>query len=375
MVFSSFPSAYLDPSHWQQQQQQQQNPSSQPEGSSGCLNPCLHPHQLQPHPPQPPPPPPPLPNGPVSGGTNIRPRSMAERARLANIPMPEAALKCPRCESTNTKFCYFNNYNLSQPRHFCKTCRRYWTKGGALRSVPVGGGCRRTKRTKSSGSKKMDKRSTTSASGGSVSNTSGSNNMLGTSDGSVAGNTAELLGLMSQIPSLGFISPMHQADNHQLGEFTSSKFDPGYGGIPGQPLEGISGDLNFQFGEGGDGSHSSGRNCLLSAVGTGGIEQWRAQQFPYMGNQDMQAGLYPMYERGAEPSTVMTRPPTSGLPGSQPASMKTESGNDNNNQVEWNMSRRLAGIQRNGMFWGTSGSAWTDHSGFGSSSIGNNDAM
>ncbi|XP_028757099.1 dof zinc finger protein DOF2.4-like [Neltuma alba] len=79
---------------------------------------------------------------------SIRPGSMADRARLAKIPPPEAALKCPRCESTNTKFCYFNNYSLSQPRHFCKTCRRYWTRGGALRNVPVGGGCRRNKKTK-----------------------------------------------------------------------------------------------------------------------------------------------------------------------------------------------------------------------------------
>ncbi|XP_073020902.1 dof zinc finger protein DOF3.4-like [Primulina eburnea] len=52
--------------------------------------------------------------------------------------------QCPRCESTNTKFCYYNNYNLSQPRHFCKSCRRYWTRGGALRNVPVGGGTRKT---------------------------------------------------------------------------------------------------------------------------------------------------------------------------------------------------------------------------------------
>ncbi|KAK4776702.1 hypothetical protein SAY86_005390 [Trapa natans] len=58
------------------------------------------------------------------------------------------SLKCPRCESTNTKFCYYNNYNLSQPRHFCKSCRRYWTKGGVLRNVPVGGGCRKNKRSK-----------------------------------------------------------------------------------------------------------------------------------------------------------------------------------------------------------------------------------
>ncbi|KAG6428911.1 hypothetical protein SASPL_106950 [Salvia splendens] len=62
-------------------------------------------------------------------------------------------LKCPRCDSTNTKFCYYNNYNLSQPRHFCKNCRRYWTKGGALRNIPVGGGSRKnSKRAASSSS-------------------------------------------------------------------------------------------------------------------------------------------------------------------------------------------------------------------------------
>ncbi|XAR51250.1 hypothetical protein NMG60_11005820 [Bertholletia excelsa] len=58
------------------------------------------------------------------------------------------ALKCPRCDSINTKFCYYNNYNLSQPRHFCKSCRRYWTKGGVLRNVPIGGGCRKSRRSK-----------------------------------------------------------------------------------------------------------------------------------------------------------------------------------------------------------------------------------
>ncbi|XP_010052293.2 dof zinc finger protein DOF4.4 [Eucalyptus grandis] len=60
--------------------------------------------------------------------------------------------KCPRCDSMNTKFCYYNNYSLSQPRYFCKTCRRYWTHGGTLRNVPVGGGCRKAKRSKSSSS-------------------------------------------------------------------------------------------------------------------------------------------------------------------------------------------------------------------------------
>ncbi|XP_047306985.1 dof zinc finger protein DOF3.1-like [Impatiens glandulifera] len=52
-------------------------------------------------------------------------------------------LKCPRCDSMNTKFCYYNNYNLSQPRYLCKNCRRYWTKGGVLRNIPVGGGSRK----------------------------------------------------------------------------------------------------------------------------------------------------------------------------------------------------------------------------------------
>uniref|UniRef100_A0A7C9CZP6 Dof zinc finger protein n=3 Tax=Opuntia streptacantha TaxID=393608 RepID=A0A7C9CZP6_OPUST len=70
-------------------------------------------------------------------------------------PRPtEEALKCPRCDSTNTKFCYYNNYSLSQPRYFCKSCRRYWTQGGTLRNVPVGGGCRKNRRTTSSSSRR-----------------------------------------------------------------------------------------------------------------------------------------------------------------------------------------------------------------------------
>jgi hypothetical protein len=68
----------------------------------------------------------------------------ADHRRLR--PQHDQPLKCPRCESTHTKFCYYNNYSLSQPRYFCKTCRRYWTKGGSLRNVPVGGGCRKNKR-------------------------------------------------------------------------------------------------------------------------------------------------------------------------------------------------------------------------------------
>ncbi|RHN69663.1 putative transcription factor C2C2-Dof family [Medicago truncatula] len=75
--------------------------------------------------------------------------SMLERKAR---PQKDQALNCPRCNSTNTKFCYYNNYSLSQPRYFCKTCRRYWTEGGSLRNVPVGGGSRKNKRSTSSSS-------------------------------------------------------------------------------------------------------------------------------------------------------------------------------------------------------------------------------
>ncbi|KAJ6320179.1 hypothetical protein OIU78_015546 [Salix suchowensis] len=63
---------------------------------------------------------------------------------------PQEQVNCPRCNSTNTKFCYYNNYSFTQPRYFCKACRRYWTEGGSLRNVPVGGGSRKNKRSTSS---------------------------------------------------------------------------------------------------------------------------------------------------------------------------------------------------------------------------------
>ncbi|MQL89906.1 hypothetical protein Taro_022478 [Colocasia esculenta] len=72
--------------------------------------------------------------------------------KAPKFPQEEQHLRCPRCDSTNTKFCYYNNYNLSQPRHFCKDCRRYWTKGGALRNIPVGGGTRKNSKRGASSS-------------------------------------------------------------------------------------------------------------------------------------------------------------------------------------------------------------------------------
>ncbi|MCO5601620.1 hypothetical protein L7F22_055743 [Adiantum nelumboides] len=63
-----------------------------------------------------------------------------ENGGRAGKPVP-----CPRCQSSNTKFCYFNNHNVNQPRHFCRDCQRYWTAGGSLRNVPIGAGKRKHK--------------------------------------------------------------------------------------------------------------------------------------------------------------------------------------------------------------------------------------
>ncbi|XP_058772495.1 cyclic dof factor 3-like [Vicia villosa] len=60
---------------------------------------------------------------------------------------PDIIVPCPRCKSMDTKFCYYNNYNVKQPRHFCKNCQRYWTSGGTARKMLVGAGRRKNKVT------------------------------------------------------------------------------------------------------------------------------------------------------------------------------------------------------------------------------------
>ncbi|KAF8006134.1 hypothetical protein BT93_K0440 [Corymbia citriodora subsp. variegata] len=355
MVFSSLP-AYLDPSNWQQQPNHHHHQA----GNSGLST------QLAPAPP--PPPPPPQPHGGAGGnpGGSIRPGSMVERARMANIPMPEASLKCPRCDSSNTKFCYFNNYSLSQPRHFCKTCRRYWTRGGALRNVPVGGGCRRNKRSKGSSSKSpiTSGSSDQQASGGSTSSTS-------RGSGGLAGDM--LSRATAQIPGLRYMSPSSLSSLGELGN--SGEMGLNYGGIPGS-MVGDAGNLSFQLG---------GNSSLLSM---GSIEhQWRlhqvTQQFPFMSSLDKPTNLYQMdgSTSGVEPSGLaghhhhQVRPNlfmNSGA--SQMSSVKVE----DINQDQLNLSRQLMGNSGgNDQFWsvgggGTGGSsAWTDLSGFSSSSTSN----
>lgn len=88
---------------------------------------------------------------PVDNDCSTRPSKSEEQQGEASnsqekiLKKPDKILPCPRCKSMETKFCYFNNYNVNQPRHFCKNCQRYWTAGGTMRNVPVGAGRRKNK--------------------------------------------------------------------------------------------------------------------------------------------------------------------------------------------------------------------------------------
>ncbi|KAJ8533810.1 hypothetical protein K7X08_007134 [Anisodus acutangulus] len=290
---------------------------------------------------------------------------MADRARLANIPMSEAVQKCPRCESTNTKFCYFNNYSLSQPRHFCKTCRRYWTRGGALRSVPVGGVCRRNKRsststttTKSSNNNNNTSKSPASSQATSNSGSTSNNNSTFSSPSSAA----SLLGLMNpQIHPIRFMSPLGQLADHH---FTpNDNVTMNYSSISSSsaaPVAGTNENMNFQLGM------------------TSNLEQWRlhqqlANQFPYnlYGGLDSSSGsgLYPFHpthftnnEAGGVTSQI--GPKISNPMLTQLALMKLE-----DNQEHASMSRQFLGNEN----WLSNGSAnWNELSAsFSSSSTSN----
>ncbi|KAL1194529.1 Dof zinc finger protein DOF1.3 [Cardamine amara subsp. amara] len=69
----------------------------------------------------------------------------SEEEKPTDLKKPDKILPCPRCNSGDTKFCYYNNYNVNQPRYFCRNCQRYWTAGGSMRTVPVGSGRRKNK--------------------------------------------------------------------------------------------------------------------------------------------------------------------------------------------------------------------------------------
>ncbi|CAA2995331.1 dof zinc finger -like [Olea europaea subsp. europaea] len=332
MVFSSI-LPYHDPANWQQHQNHQIIGSS-------STNPLLS---------QPPPPPPSSAQPHASGGTaSIRPGSMSERARLANIPMPEAALKCPRCESTNTKFCYFNNYSLSQPRHFCKACRRYWTRGGALRSVPVGGGCRRNKRSKSTSSKSP-------APPNNNQQTTPNSTIAGTISSNCTGQ-ANILGLNPQFPPLRFMSPLGQlTDNYSTGDISLN-----YSGISA-PIS----EMNFQMGSnnilGGGSGGGAGVASLLTSCG---IDQWRFhQQYPFLGSMDLSpVGLY-HFEGGDNQSRFAGETSQAARP-KLPVKMEE-------NSSKLNLSRQLMGMPGTDQWSTGTAASWTDLSCFSSTSTNN----
>ncbi|RID61616.1 hypothetical protein BRARA_E00750 [Brassica rapa] len=324
MVFSSI-QAYLDSSNWQQAP-----PSNYNQGGAGASATGGHglPPQLQPQPQ-------PLSNG--SGGSgSIRPGSMVDRARQANVAMPEAALKCPRCESTNTKFCYFNNYSLTQPRHFCKTCRRYWTRGGALRNVPVGGGCRRNRRTKSSNNNNSSTATSNNTSFSSAA--SGNASTISAILSSNYGGTHE--NILSQILSPGRL--MNHNYNHHLGDLTdNTKTDNNmsllnYGGLS-QDLRSIH-------------MGASG-GSLMSCV-----DEWRTashhQQPQILGGGNLEDSNPNPSSNGFYPfeSPRITSASISSALASQFSSVKVE----DNNPYKW--------VNVNGNC-----SSWTDLSTFGSS--------
>ena len=268
----------------------------------------------------------------MGGGMgSIRPGSMADRARLAKIPPPEAALKCPRCDSTNTKFCYFNNYSLSQPRHFCKTCRRYWTRGGALRNVPVGGGCRRNKKNKRSGSK-----SPANSEKQPLSNPSSA---IPSSDGTAH----ELIGQLPQPPNLSFMASLQNLSRYG---------GVGNMGLSLREIQGQTDHMGFQIGGGGD--------SVASA--TSGVDQWRLQQFPFLNGFDStsSAASYPYQNEGIQaPSGLVGDIAASSRVATQPPPVKMEENG------AMNLSRSPLSVSENNQYY-----SWNDMSGLASSSTG-----
>uniref|UniRef100_A0A0A9DJ88 Dof zinc finger protein n=1 Tax=Arundo donax TaxID=35708 RepID=A0A0A9DJ88_ARUDO len=266
-----FPPAFLDSSSWndnQQQQQQQQQAHHQHQvannngggGGDGNSNHELLQQSI-------------MAGGgagalPEGGGGGqvgpAKPMSMSERARLARIPLPEPGLKCPRCDSTNTKFCYFNNYSLSQPRHFCRACRRYWTRGGALRNVPVGGGYRRhAKRAKPKSAAAAATPGTAAAATAALAS-AGS-----TSSACTTANAPALPGPGMLGTNLSMLPPLLR-----LADFDAMSLGSSFSGMGKASLD-AAGNYSVDGGSGGGGA--------------AGLEQWRVPQmqgFPFLHAMD-----------------------------------------------------------------------------------------
>lgn len=258
--------------------------------------------------------------------------------------MPEAGLKCPRCESTNTKFCYFNNYSLRQPRHFCKACRRYWTRGGALRNIPVGGGCRRNKRSKGNNRLKspavMPAASSSTTSGGCGGISSASTGAKTSTADVIIGHNLPPLGSSQLSPFLPLLYNLNDLvpSNIGLNFETSRKIG--------------SNNMEFLIGN----ATNGGGEILPNGIAN---RQWGLQQFPSLSNDNLQAspqvGFYPL--EGAQGTLydyqLLPRPSDS----AQISSVKMEEANQG-----LNLSRNFAGVSGSVQYWkgsGTgTGNAW-----------------
>ncbi|KAG8066943.1 hypothetical protein GUJ93_ZPchr0005g16317 [Zizania palustris] len=269
-----FPPAFLDSSSWndnnnnQQQQHGHAHQVAAAAGGDGNSHELMQ-QSIMPGT---------IPDGGGGAVGPAKPMSMSERARMARIPLPEPGLKCPRCDSTNTKFCYFNNYSLSQPRHFCRACRRYWTRGGALRNVPVGGGYRRhAKRAKPKAA----------AAAGSGAAPAGSTPAGSTTSSTCTTTNAPALPAMLS-GNLSMLPPLLR-----LADFDAMSLGSAFSGMGKPPVD------------------SSGYYSVGGGAAAG-LEQWRLQQmptsFPFFHTMD-QAALAP------PPSMAMTGMFSLGLDG------------------------------------------------------------
>ncbi|RWW03537.1 hypothetical protein BHE74_00015472 [Ensete ventricosum] len=286
---------------------------------------------------------------------SIRSLPMADQARFAKIPQTQPGLKCPRCDSTNTKFCYFNNYSLAQPRHFCKTCRRYWTHGGALRNIPVGGGCRHSKRTKSSA--------------GSSSKSSTVITQAGASSSSSAAASSGIVGaITSNIPLLSQLASLHP-----LPDFGATNLGMGLSGI--QTVD----TVGYQIGGGGS-SGAPGGGIELETLRLQQLHQfplWGGPQLPQPPTPASISALHPLVVEGGGFLGVPFTGQTQANPAGSDLLTQLASVNMDSQQL-LNSPRQYLGVSHNVQFWsgGSGGSSnssvaggWaTDLSRFNSSS-------
>jgi len=211
--------------------------------------------------------------------------------------------------------------------------------------VPVGGGCRRNKRSKSSS------RSKSPATG---ERQPGSTSTSTVSSGCCA---ADMLGHLPPPPpqNLSFLPPLHH-----LSDYASGDIGLNFGGF--QPhMAATGGDVQFQLG-----TSSSGARSFLS---TGLSEQWRLQQFPFLANLEAPMGLL-QYDQGenVEPTSYVG---VAGQLRSKPLDSELSVKMEENQGL--NLSRSHLGTSGNDQYsWGGgngngNGNAWTDISGFTSS--------